>query len=182
MHRSVAHLSRPSQCGAGEVRTWHSDRSPPCIRSYFDALFVNRARRGGPTRQCMALGSYGRREELLYFVLVRARVKFWLSVSPSSQCGVTDCFIACVDGLKGLPEAIERFFPRPRCSCVSSTKCVTACDTCPGKSGASWPQTSAPSTARRPWQKPSRHWTTLRRAGMPSTPPSVRAGSWTGTA
>ena len=27
------------------------------------------------------------------------------------NCGVQDCFIACVDGLKGLPEAIEAVFP-----------------------------------------------------------------------
>ena len=26
--------------------------------------------------------------------------------------GVEDCFIACVDGLKGLPEAIESVFPK----------------------------------------------------------------------
>ena len=39
--------------------------------------------------------------------------KFWLHVlnelhSPAMQ----DCFIACVDGLKGLPEAIETVFPK----------------------------------------------------------------------
>ena len=26
--------------------------------------------------------------------------------------GVKDCFIACMDGLKGLPEAVEAVFPR----------------------------------------------------------------------
>ena len=28
--------------------------------------------------------------------------------------GMEDCFIACVDGLKGLPEAIETVFPHAR--------------------------------------------------------------------
>src|SRR5512135_805546 len=37
----------------------------------------------------------------------------WLSVFNDLKTrGVEDCFIACVDGLKGLPEAIEAVFPR----------------------------------------------------------------------
>jgi transposase-like protein len=39
--------------------------------------------------------------------------KFWLSVFNELKTrGVDDCFIACVDGLKGLPEAIETVYPR----------------------------------------------------------------------
>jgi putative transposase len=39
--------------------------------------------------------------------------KFWLAVFTERQNrGVQDCFIACVDGLKGLPEAIEAVFPK----------------------------------------------------------------------
>jgi transposase-like protein len=38
--------------------------------------------------------------------------KFWLSVfNELKNRGVQDCFIACVDGLKGLPEAVEAVFP-----------------------------------------------------------------------
>ena len=38
--------------------------------------------------------------------------KFWLSVFNELKTrGVQDCFIACVDGLKGFPEAIESIFP-----------------------------------------------------------------------
>lgn len=38
---------------------------------------------------------------------------FWLSVfTELKNRGVEDCFIACVDGLKGLPEAIETVFPQ----------------------------------------------------------------------
>ena len=37
----------------------------------------------------------------------------WLSVFPERHHrGVTDGFSACVDGLKGLPEAIEAGFPK----------------------------------------------------------------------
>ena len=39
--------------------------------------------------------------------------KFWLSVvTELRNRGVQDLFIACVDGLKGLPEAIETVFPK----------------------------------------------------------------------
>jgi putative transposase len=39
--------------------------------------------------------------------------KFWLQVvTELKNRGVTDIFIACVDGLKGFPEAIESVFPQ----------------------------------------------------------------------
>ena len=39
--------------------------------------------------------------------------KFWLSIlTDLKNRGVHDVFIACVDGLKGFPEAIEAVFPR----------------------------------------------------------------------
>src|SRR2546422_2771333 len=41
--------------------------------------------------------------------------KFWLSVLTELQNrGVKDIFIACVDGLNGLPEAIETVYPQTR--------------------------------------------------------------------
>jgi putative transposase len=41
--------------------------------------------------------------------------KFWLSVLTELQNrGVKDIFIACVDGLTGLPEAIEAVYPQTR--------------------------------------------------------------------
>ena len=39
--------------------------------------------------------------------------KFWLSIiTELKNRGVKDIFIACVDGLKGFPEAIETVFPK----------------------------------------------------------------------
>lgn len=39
--------------------------------------------------------------------------KFWLSViAELKNRGVRDIFIACVDGLKGFPEAIEAVYPQ----------------------------------------------------------------------
>ena len=38
--------------------------------------------------------------------------KFWLQIlTELKNRGVTDIFIACVDGLKGFPEALEAMFP-----------------------------------------------------------------------
>ena len=38
--------------------------------------------------------------------------KFWMQiVTELKSRGISDIFIACVDGLKGLPEAIEAVFP-----------------------------------------------------------------------
>jgi putative transposase len=45
--------------------------------------------------------------------------KCWLSLFPElHNRGVQDCFLACVEGLQGLPEAIEAVLPKtqgPRC-------------------------------------------------------------------
>jgi len=39
--------------------------------------------------------------------------KFWLTIiTELKNRGVQDIFIACVDGLKGFPEAIEAVFPQ----------------------------------------------------------------------
>ncbi len=39
--------------------------------------------------------------------------KFWLQVlTELKNRGVADVFIACVDGLKGFPEALETVFPQ----------------------------------------------------------------------
>ena len=39
--------------------------------------------------------------------------KFWLSIiTELKNRGLKDMFIACVDGLKGFPEAIETIFPK----------------------------------------------------------------------
>jgi len=66
-------------------------------------------------------------------------VKFWLQVvTELKNRGVQGIFIACVDGLKGFPEAIEAGFPKNRCNFVSSIWCATPCGTYHGSSGKKW--------------------------------------------
>lgn len=54
--------------------------------------------------------------------------KFWLQgVTELKNRGVQDIFIACVDGLKSFPEAIEAIFPKTTVQSASCTWCGTAC-------------------------------------------------------
>ena len=57
--------------------------------------------------------------------------KFWLNVlTELKNRGVRDILIACVDGLKGFPEAIGAVFPEDRrSSSASSTWSATPCAT-----------------------------------------------------
>ena len=55
----------------------------------------------------------GRKEVLGLYISEHEGANFWLQVlTDLSNRGVKDIFIACVDGLKGFPEAIETVFPQ----------------------------------------------------------------------
>jgi len=101
-----------------EVRTWQSRPLAsvyPVL--YFDALFV-KSRQEGPVHTkavYLALGITmdGEKELLGLWLSASEGAKFWLSVfTELKNRGIQDCFIACVDGLTGLPEAIEAVFPK----------------------------------------------------------------------
>ena len=54
----------------------------------------------------------GHKDVLGIWIAKTEGAKFWLSVfTELKNRGLTDVLIACVDGLKGLPEAIESVFP-----------------------------------------------------------------------
>src|SRR5499425_1242637 len=100
-----------------EVRTWQARPLAsvyPIL--YFDALFV-KSRQEGPVQTkavylALGLTMDGEKELLGLWLSESEGAKCWLSVfTELKNRGVQDCFIACVDGLKGLPEAIEAVFP-----------------------------------------------------------------------
>ena len=67
----------------------------------------------------------GHKELLGLWLSQNEGAKFWLSVLTELQTrGVKDILIACVDGLKGFPEAIEAVYPDTRISCASFIRCV----------------------------------------------------------
>lgn len=84
---------------------------------YFDCLFVKSRHEGAVKTKAVyvALGVnlHGEKELLGLWVSETEGAKFWLGVLTELQHrGVQDCFVACVDGLAGLPEALETIFPQ----------------------------------------------------------------------
>ena len=101
-----------------EVRSWQSrplDSVYPIL--YLDALRV-KMRDGGHVQNravYVALGVSldGRKEVLGLWTEANEGAKFWMQVlTEIKNRGVKDVFIACVDGLKGFPDAIEAVFPK----------------------------------------------------------------------
>ena len=100
-----------------DVRAWQSrPLSAVYPILYFDALFV-KSRQEGPVRNkavylALGINLEGEKELLGLWIAETEGSKFWLTVfNELKGRGLQDCFIACVDGLKGLPEAIETVYP-----------------------------------------------------------------------
>jgi len=101
-----------------EVRAWQSRLLEPLYPIiYLDAIMV-KVRDGAHIRNraiylVIGVNLEGIKEVLGMLVAQSEGAKFWLGVITELQNrGVQDIFIACVDGLKGLPEAIETVFPQ----------------------------------------------------------------------
>jgi len=101
-----------------EVKAWRSRPLQAVYPiAYFDALYV-KSRQDGTVKNkavYLALGINldGEKELLGLWMAETEGAKFWLSVfNELKNRGLEDCFVACVDGLKGLPEAIETVFPQ----------------------------------------------------------------------
>ena len=101
-----------------EVRAWQSrplESLYPII--YLDAIMV-KIRDGAHVLNkaiylVIGVNLEGIKEVLGMWVAQNEGAKFWLSVvTELRNRGVEDIFIACVDGLKGLPEAIETVYPQ----------------------------------------------------------------------
>lgn len=101
-----------------EVKAWQTrplDTLYPIV--YLDCIHV-KVRDNGAVRikaVYLALGIKldGEKELLGIWIAQTEGAKFWLQVvTELKNRGVSDIFIACVDGLKGFPEAIETVFPK----------------------------------------------------------------------
>ncbi len=111
-------LSSVTEAILDEVRVWQSrplDSIYPIV--YLDCLMV-KIRDGGHLQNkaiylAIGINRQGLKEALGIWVAQTEGAKFWLSVMTElKNRGVQDIFIACVDGLKGFPEAIETVFPK----------------------------------------------------------------------
>jgi putative transposase len=101
-----------------EVKTWQAralDALYPIV--YLDCIHV-KARDSGTVRVkavylALGINLAGEKELLGIWIAQTEGAKFWLQVvTELKNRGVADIFIACVDGLKGFPEAIEAVFPK----------------------------------------------------------------------
>lgn len=115
---SPALISNVTEEVIEEVRAWQNrelDEVYPIM--YLDALQF-KVRDGGHVRNkavYLAIGVKlsGLKEVLGLWIAQTEGAKFWLQVvTELKNRGVSDIFIACVDGLKGFPEAIETVFPK----------------------------------------------------------------------
>jgi len=101
-----------------EVRAWQSRPLDPVYPLlYLDALQVKIKDQGRVSNKAiyLAIGvnMQGTKEVLGMWASENEGAKFWLSIiTELKNRGVRDIFIACVDGLKGFPEAIETIYPK----------------------------------------------------------------------
>jgi transposase-like protein len=103
-----------------DVREWQNrllDRMYPVI--YFDALVVNGRTDGKAAKKslyvALGLDMQGKKDVLGLWIGESEGAKFWMGIiSELRNRGIEDILIACIDGLKGLPEAINAVFPQTR--------------------------------------------------------------------
>ena len=114
---SPALVSQVTEEVQDEVRAWQSrplDSVYPIL--YLDALRV-KMRDGGHVQNravyiALGVNLEGKKEVLGLWAEANEGAKFWMQVlTEIKNRGVNDVFIACVDGLKGFPDAIEVVFP-----------------------------------------------------------------------
>ena len=111
-------ISHVTEAVLEEVKIWQNsplEEVYPIV--YLDALRVKMRDNGHIQNKAiyvvLGVNLEGQKEVLGLWAAQTEGAKFWLQVLTELQNrGVKDIFIACVDGLKGFPEAIEALYPR----------------------------------------------------------------------
>ena len=110
-------ISSVTDAVADEVKAWQARPLEPIYPIvYLDCIHV-KVREGAVRVKAvyLAIGitMTGDQEVLGLWLAQTEGAKFWLQVvTELRNRGVQDIFIACVDGLKGFPDAIEAVFPK----------------------------------------------------------------------
>ena len=103
-----------------EVKAWQNRPLEPIYGLMFlDALYVKMRHEGRVENRAVyvAIGVdlEGRKDVLGLWTSSNEGAKFWLGVlTELKNSGVKEVLIACVDGLKGFPQAVETVFPETR--------------------------------------------------------------------
>ena len=101
-----------------EVKAWQSRPLEPIYPIvYLDALMVKMRHEGRVENRAVFVGIgvnlEGGKEVLGLWTSATEGAKFWLQIlTEIRNRGVNDILIACVDGLKGFPEAIQSVYPK----------------------------------------------------------------------
>ena len=101
-----------------EARAWQARPLDPVYPIVFlDALRVKIKENGRILNKAvhlvLGITMEGTKELLGIWIAKEEGAKFWLRVlNDLKNRGVQDIFIACMDGLKGFPEAVENVFPK----------------------------------------------------------------------
>jgi putative transposase len=110
-------ISQVTEAVTEEIKLWQSrplDEVYPIV--YLDAVRIKVRHNGQVINKAVylaiAVTMEGVKEVLGMWTAETEGAKFWLQVvTELKNRGVKDIFIACVDGLKGFPEAIEAIYP-----------------------------------------------------------------------
>ncbi|MGI0154482.1 IS256 family transposase [Idiomarina loihiensis] len=115
---SPTFISQVTNAVMDEVKAWqHRPLAKLYPVVYLDCLVV-RSRDSGVVQNksvylALGINTDGEKELLGLWMAQTEGAKFWLSVmNELKNRGVDDIFIACCDGLKGFPEAIEAVYPK----------------------------------------------------------------------
>ncbi|MBN4081161.1 IS256 family transposase [Caldithrix abyssi] len=114
---SPTFISNVTDAVSDEVKQWQTrplDRLYPIV--FLDAIRIKSRQDGHIINQAvyLAIGinTDGKKEILGMWIAKTEGAKFWLGVlTEMKNRGLEDIFIACVDGLKGFPGAIEAVYP-----------------------------------------------------------------------
>lgn len=111
-------ISSVTDAVVDEVQTWQKrplDAIWPIV--YLDALVIKVRDQGVVQNKsaylALGVGVDGQKEVLGLWLESNEGAKFWLkAITELKNRGVEDIFIACCDGLKGFPQAVEAVFPK----------------------------------------------------------------------
>jgi putative transposase len=111
-------ISQVTEEVCDEVTAWQNrPLDPVYLIVYLDALYVKMRHEGRVENRAVyvAIGvtQEGTKDVLGLWTGATEGAKFWLQIiTELRHRGVKEIIIACVDGLKGFPEAIETVFPK----------------------------------------------------------------------
>jgi putative transposase len=117
---SPALISGVTDAVMDEVKAWQNRPLEPIYGLLFlDALYVKMRHEGRVETRAVyvAIGVdlEGRKEVLGLWTSSNEGAKFWLAVlTELRNRGLKDVLIACIDGLKGFPQAVEAVFPEAK--------------------------------------------------------------------